>query len=106
MKEAAGALCGLDIIWRTSQNYVKELAGALCGSCMEGLLLTLREGGSRCSMLLCYNLEDVPNYEKELAGALCGSCMEDLLLTLREGGSRCSMWSCYGWSLGGLVMTM
>ena len=77
MKGAAGVPCVFVLIWRTCQNYANELAGApSCGSCMEGLLLTLREGGGRCSMLLCYNLEDMPK--------LC------------EGVGRCSIWVVHG----------
>ena len=38
--------------------------------CIEDLLLTLREGGSRCSMWSCYGWRTCPDYVKKMAGAL------------------------------------
>ena len=63
---------------------------------MEDLLLTLCEGGSRCSVWSCYGWRTCHDYVKEMAGAL-QVVHGGLTVSLDEGGSRCPMWSCYGW---------
>ena len=45
----------VDLLWsESSHDYVMKMAFALFGLCMEDLLLTLRQGGSRYSMWSCF----------------------------------------------------